>query len=129
MFLLFNLLHSLSLDHVRKTIEWLVGEEQLQYYLELFRDTMFPETYEEPPPPTFETVKSTREAALKALLEGIPDNVRTLVGAKNARLGAERVFKALQYSRMNQSLMYTLLEKFLEHFLQEEFGGRDLNQV
>ena len=113
---------------IKSTVEWLVSEEWVQFYLELMRDAVFPEGWEEPPPPTDEEKSATRAAAREALLAGIPDAVRTLVGAKNARMGAERVFKAIQFSHMNRHLAYTLLEKFLEHFLEDELEGRDLYQ-
>ena len=49
-----------------------------------------------------------------------------LIGQRNAKSGADAMFSALQSTHANKHLAYTILEKFMEHFLADEITPRNL---
>lgn len=114
-------------SNLRETVDWIFSEEWMTFYLESLRDTLFPEVEEQPPPElTVKQAETLRNDACTLLLASIPEVAKTLLGKENALKGAEKVFLTLQYSHMNKHLFYTLFEKFLEHFLQNEIERRIL---
>lgn len=107
--------------YVETSIGWLSEEEQLVYYLEYFRDTMFPQEWTPPPPRTEDEKHAMQEYAQEKLRAIIVDAVSNvgLIGNRNALRGADALFSALQSTHTNKHLMYTILEKFMEHLLPE----------
>ncbi|KAI8968665.1 PXA domain-containing protein [Pilobolus umbonatus] len=55
----------------------------------------------------------TREEANRKLSTWLPDLLGNMVGRQNARKGARRLFTVLQNKRLNQHLLYTLLDELI----------------
>ncbi|XP_059174866.1 sorting nexin-25-like [Physella acuta] len=113
-----------SIDkQLKETVEWLVSEQMLIYYIQLLKDSMWPDgKMAEPQPPQTEEQKHfNRMLAKKKLLEGMPglDTIQTLVGDENGRRGIIKIFEALQDKNLNKHLLYNLLEIFLLELLPE----------
>lgn len=60
--------------------------------------------------------------ARELLLDSIPDVLNQLLGHKNARRGALKVFDALQDVRLNKQLFYDLLEVIIKNGFPELSG-------
>jgi len=108
-------------SYVEECIDWLSSEEQQVFYLEYFRDTMFPQEWSPPPPRNQEEKAETQEYAQEQLQAIMTDLVASigLIGKANAVRGADGLFQALQSTHTNKHLLYCILEKFMEHLLPE----------
>lgn len=100
-------------------------------YINLFRDNMWPGGHLKTPdaPRTAEERLRTREEAnrkLSALMPGMCtqsdfsmdyspsmslDLAANMIGRSNARRGARRIFAVLQNRRLNQHLIYTIVDE------------------
>ncbi|XP_067885510.1 sorting nexin-25 isoform X2 [Heterodontus francisci] len=100
---------------IRDTINWIVSEQMLVCYINLFRDAFWPNGKLAPPtaPRTEQQRLETKHKAQQKLLDNIPDALQNLVGQQNARHGIVKVFSALQESSANKHLLYMLLELLL----------------
>lgn len=63
-----------------------------------------------------------RMEARALLVDNIPDVFNQLLGVKNVRKGALRIFDALQDERLNKQLFYDLLEIVLQDGFPEIAG-------
>uniref|UniRef100_UPI00398F313C sorting nexin-25 n=1 Tax=Pristiophorus japonicus TaxID=55135 RepID=UPI00398F313C len=100
---------------IRDTINWIVSEQMLVCYINLFRDAFWPNGKLAPPtaPRTEQQRLETKHKAQQKLLDNIPDALQNLVGQQNARHGIIKVFNALQESSANKHLLYMLVELLL----------------
>ncbi|XP_048449903.1 sorting nexin-25 [Rhincodon typus] len=100
---------------IRDTINWMVSEQMLVCYINLFRDAFWPNGKLAPPTAarTQQQRLETKHKAQQKLLDNIPDALQNLVGQQNARHGIIKVFNALQESSANKHLLYMLLELLL----------------
>jgi sorting nexin-25 len=114
---------------VESSIDWLKAEDQLVFYLEYFRDTMFPQEWTPPPPRTHEEKVHMQEYAQEKLQVIVGNAVASigLIGNRNAVRGADALFSALQSTHANKHLIYSILEKLMEHVLPE-ITPRNLSQ-
>lgn len=115
--------------YVESSIDWLKAEDQLVFYLEYFRDTMFPQEWTPPPPRTHEEKVHMQEYAQEKLQVIVGNAVASigLIGNRNAVRGADALFSALQSTHANKHLIYSILEKLMEHVLPE-ITPRNLSQ-
>ncbi|RUS75249.1 hypothetical protein EGW08_016984, partial [Elysia chlorotica] len=117
-----------SIDRqLKATVDWLVSEQMLIYYTQIFKDSMFPDG-ELPTMPVSRSEEQKLECRMSAktkLLENIPDNLKTLVGEDNARRGVIKIFEVLQHKNLNKHLVYNLIELFLMELLPELKRARD----
>uniref|UniRef100_A0A4W3JSQ7 Sorting nexin 25 n=1 Tax=Callorhinchus milii TaxID=7868 RepID=A0A4W3JSQ7_CALMI len=93
---------------IRDTINWIIGEQMIVYYINLFRDAFWPDgKLAAPTGPRSEQQRlETKNKAQQKLLDNIPDALQNLVGQQNARHGIIKVFNALQESSANKHLLY-----------------------
>ncbi|XP_059830361.1 sorting nexin-25 isoform X1 [Hypanus sabinus] len=100
---------------IRDTINWMVSEQMLVCYINVFLDAFWPNGKLASPtaPRTEQQQLETKHKAQQKLLDNIPDALQNLVGQQNARHGIIKVFSALQESSANKHLLYTLMELLL----------------
>ncbi|KAI9091140.1 PXA domain-containing protein [Phlyctochytrium arcticum] len=108
---------------VNEWLDWLVGAENVQFYLGFVRETLWPgislPTPSAPAPRTSKDIQRTAQAAHAKILALIPDLLGNMVGRKNAKRGAQRLWSVFQYRRLNQQIAYTLLDAILEEVMPE----------
>ncbi|XP_036373075.1 sorting nexin-25-like [Megalops cyprinoides] len=112
---------------IRDTVHWIFSEQMLVYYINIFRDTFWPNGKLAPHNKTRSDSerRETKERAQQKLLDNIPDALQNLVGQQNARYGIVKIFNALQESSANKHLLYILLEMALRELCPELRGESD----
>ncbi|GIX94030.1 sorting nexin-25 [Caerostris extrusa] len=106
---------------LRETVEYVLSEPMLLFYLQMFRDTMWP-TGEAAPrveERTKEMKQTTKIKAKQMFLNNTPEILSNLIGAQNAKKGLSKVFDALQNKNFNKHLIYKLFEAFLYKYAPE----------
>ncbi|KAI0828886.1 PXA domain-containing protein [Trametes gibbosa] len=98
---------------LRETIKYFLDEPHLMTFINLFRDNMWPGGSLKPPsvPRTVEEKLNTRDEANRKLSALIPDLAANMIGRSNARRGARRIFAVMQNRRLNQHLVYTIVDE------------------
>ncbi|KAA0709789.1 Sorting nexin-25 [Triplophysa tibetana] len=106
---------------IRDTVNWIFNEQMLVYYINIFRDTFWPDGKLAPHNKSRSESerRETKERAQQKLLDNIPDVLQNLVGQQNARYGIIKIFNALQEARANKHLLYVLLEMLLKELYPE----------
>ncbi|XP_067663522.1 sorting nexin-25-like isoform X1 [Haliotis asinina] len=106
---------------LRETVDWVFSESMVIYYLNTFKDSMWPEgeLAEASAPRTDDEKLTTRVEAKQKILENIPDALKNLVGEDNARRGTIKMFEALQDVRLNKQLFYNIVEVFMMELCPE----------
>ncbi|KAF8787862.1 Sorting nexin-25 like protein [Argiope bruennichi] len=106
---------------LRETIGWILSEPMLLYYLQMFRDTMWPsgELAPQAEDRTKEQKRTTKILAKQMFLNNTPEILSNLIGAQNAKKGLSKVFDALQNKNFNKQLIYKLFEAFLYKYAPE----------
>ncbi|KFM82241.1 Sorting nexin-25, partial [Stegodyphus mimosarum] len=102
---------------LRETVSWILSEPMLLFYLQLFRDTMWP------PSPVKENENENkvenRILAKQMFLNNTPELLNNLIGQQNAKKGMSKIFDALQNKTFNKQLFYKILEAFLYEYAPE----------
>ncbi|KAF8522877.1 PhoX domain-containing protein [Hysterangium stoloniferum] len=98
---------------LRDSVRSYLDEGHLLRYLNIFRDGLWPGGQLKPPsvPRTAEEKAHTRDEANKKLTALIPDLAANMIGRSNARRGARRIFAVLQNRRLNQHIVYTIVDE------------------
>ncbi|KAH9175493.1 PhoX domain-containing protein [Lactarius sanguifluus] len=98
---------------VRDTINYLFDEMHIMNFIGTFRDSTWPGGQFKQPsvPRTGEEKARARDDANRMLSALIPDLAANMIGRSNARRGARRIFAVLQNKRLNQHLLYTILDE------------------
>ncbi|KAJ8271760.1 hypothetical protein COCON_G00106190 [Conger conger] len=106
---------------IRDTVHWIFSEPMLVYYINVFRDTFWPNGKLAPHNKARSDAerRETKERAQLKLLDNIPDALQNLVGQQNARYGIIKIFNAFQESSANKHLLYILLEMTLRELCPE----------
>lgn len=106
---------------VQGSINWLVSEPMLTFYLETFRDAMWPNGRPAPPSPirSDEQKALTKYEAKKKFLKSSPQGIQTILGQRNCQIGFQKIFEALQDPRANKQLFYALFELLLYALVPE----------
>lgn len=106
---------------VQESINWVVSEPMLSFYLETFRDTMWPNGQPAPPSPirSDEQKARTKYEAKKKFLKSSPQGIQTILGQRNCQIGFQKIFEALQDPRANKQLFYALFELLLYALVPE----------
>ncbi|KAG8935713.1 Intermediate filament protein [Tulasnella sp. 418] len=88
-------------------------EDHLLQYLKVFQDGLWPGGSLKPPstPRSPEERIRTREEVNRKLSSLMPDLAANMIGRSNARRGARRMFAVLQNRRLNQHLMYSIVDE------------------
>jgi len=98
-----------------------LDDSHLWSYLKLIMRTMWPGGQQRSPPPvrTQEEKTKTRDDAQRKLSTLMPDLAANMIGRSNARRGARRMFAVLQNRRLNQHVVYTVLDEIFEALFPE----------
>ncbi|KAI0334125.1 hypothetical protein GY45DRAFT_1319014 [Cubamyces sp. BRFM 1775] len=98
---------------LRETVKSFLDEPHLMMYINTFRDQMWPGGSLKPPsvPRTVEEKLHTRDEANRKLSALMPDLAANMIGRSNARRGARRIFAVMQNRRLNQHLVYTIVDE------------------
>ncbi|XP_072520148.1 sorting nexin-25 [Salminus brasiliensis] len=109
---------------IRDTVNWIFSEQMMVYYINIFRDTFWPNgklaAYNKSR--SDGERQETKERAQQKLLDNIPVELQNLVGQQNARYGIIKIFNALQEASANKHLLYILLEMLLKELCPELSG-------
>ncbi|KAF8346965.1 PhoX domain-containing protein [Amanita rubescens] len=100
---------------VRDKYKSFLTEPSIMPFVDLFRDSLWPggQLVTPQPPRTAEDKTQTREEANKKLSSLVPDLAANMIGRSNARRGARRMFSVLQNRRLNQHIVYTILDEVI----------------
>ncbi|KAK7058470.1 tRNA (guanine-N(7)-)-methyltransferase (tRNA(m7G46)-methyltransferase) [Paramarasmius palmivorus] len=98
---------------LRETVKSMLEEARLLELLKIFRDGLWPGGKLKPPsvPRTVEEKSKTRDDANRKLSSLVPDLAANMIGRSNARRGARRIFAVLQNRRLNQHIVYTIVDE------------------
>ncbi|KAI0756273.1 PXA domain-containing protein [Daedaleopsis nitida] len=98
---------------LRETFRSFLDEPHLMTFINAFRDGLWPGGNLKPPsiPRTVEEKLHTRDEANRKLSALMPDLAANMIGRSNARRGARRIFAVLQNRRLNQHLIYTIVDE------------------
>ncbi|TBU49259.1 PhoX domain-containing protein [Dichomitus squalens] len=98
---------------LRETVRSFLDEPHLMTYINVFKDGLWPGGNLKPPsvPRTVEEKLHTRDEANRKLSALMPDLAANMIGRSNARRGARRIFAVLQNRRLNQHLIYTIVDE------------------
>ncbi|KAI8092564.1 PXA domain-containing protein [Halteromyces radiatus] len=100
---------------LRDTIKYLETESMVVFYFRKIMDSLWPNgsklTFKPARKP--EEKQQTKEEANRKLSTWLPDLLGNMVGRQNARKGARRLFSVLQNQRLNQHLVYILLDEIV----------------
>ncbi|KAL1742025.1 PXA domain-containing protein [Schizophyllum fasciatum] len=105
----------------RDIVKGLLEESRLMSYISIFRDSMWPGGKLKPPSVlrTAEEKMRTRDEANKKLSSVVPDFAANMIGRSNARRGARRIFAVLQNRRLNQHIVYTIVDEVFSALFPE----------
>jgi len=105
----------------RDNLATYLDDSHLWSYLKLIMHTMWPGGQQRSPPPirTQEQKSKTCDDAQRKLSTLMPDLVANMIGRSNARRGAKRMFAVLQNRRLNQHVVYTVLDEIFEALFPE----------
>uniref|UniRef100_A0A4W5KKZ6 Sorting nexin 25 n=1 Tax=Hucho hucho TaxID=62062 RepID=A0A4W5KKZ6_9TELE len=96
---------SYPLRQIRDTVNWFLSEQMLVCYINIFRDTFWPNGILAPQIKARSNSerRETKERAQQKLLDNIPDALQNLVRQQNARYG---IINSLQEANANKHLLY-----------------------
>ncbi|KAI9738616.1 MAG: Intermediate filament protein [Cirrosporium novae-zelandiae] len=102
---------------VRDNAKDLAKEDSILKYLDMVKDTMWPNNGETPRETKVRTpsdkVKSRREAGFM-LATLVPDMAGNVVGRANAQAASRKIFATMNNARLNTHLAYTLLDEIVK---------------
>ncbi|KAI0360953.1 hypothetical protein OH77DRAFT_1417128 [Trametes cingulata] len=106
---------------LRETVKSFLDEPHLMTFINTFRENMWPGGSLKPPsvPRTVEEKLHTRDEANRKLSALMPDLVANMIGRSNARRGARRIFAVMQNRRLNQHLVYTIVDEIFAALFSE----------
>ncbi|KAL7333668.1 tRNA (guanine-N(7)-)-methyltransferase (tRNA(m7G46)-methyltransferase) [Mucor circinelloides] len=100
---------------LRELLKYLCSSSMVVFYFTKITSSLWPDggplKFKEARKP--EEKIHTREEANRKLSTWLPDLLGNMVGRQNARKGARRLFTVLQNKRLNQDLIYTLLDEII----------------
>lgn len=102
----------------REAITLSLAGDALLPHIEMLSDLLYPDgkLRASTPPRSLEEKLQTRESAYRKLTHLMPDIAASFIGRSNARSGARRIFSVMQNRRLNQHLVYTLLDDVCHAF-------------
>ncbi|KAL0581061.1 tRNA (guanine-N(7)-)-methyltransferase (tRNA(m7G46)-methyltransferase) [Marasmius crinis-equi] len=106
---------------IRETAKTTLDESRLIMFIKLFRDGLWPGGKLKPPgvPRTSEEKSKTRDEANRKLSSLVPELAANMIGRSNARRGARRIFAVLQNRRLNQHIVYTIVDEVFSALFPE----------
>ena len=108
-----------------ESVDWLFYDAQLILYISSLTESLFPLEAVPIEVRTREVREATRAEAQQRFLANLPPVLSSLVGQRNCRAGALRLFNSLQNAHTNRHLIICVLELLLIRLLPE-LSERDL---
>ncbi|GJE89578.1 PhoX domain-containing protein [Phanerochaete sordida] len=107
---------------LRETTKAFLDEPHLLSYIDIFRSSLWENGQLKTggPPRTAEEKLRTRDEANRKLSALMPDLGANMIGRSNARRGARRIFAVMQNRRLNQHLMYTVVDEVFAALFPEQ---------
>ena len=102
-----------SIDReMQEFMNWAKSEPMMVYYLQTFQASMWPGGKPAVPSPTRsdEQKARTKEEARQKFLKNTPQSLQTILGQRNCQIGFQKIFDALQDSKANKQLFYSVFE-------------------
>ena len=102
-------------------MKWVVSEPMLVYYIDTFKEAMWPNGQLAPPSPSRsdEEKETTKEEAKRKFLKRSPPNLQTILGQRNCQIGLLKMFDIFQDPRANKQLFYCYFELLLYELVPE----------
>ncbi|KAK9702467.1 tRNA (guanine-N(7)-)-methyltransferase (tRNA(m7G46)-methyltransferase) [Basidiobolus ranarum] len=106
---------------IKSTMKSTLTDETMATWINMIRDSLWPngEWPKSTEKRTFEEKIQTKETANRKLSTFFPESLGNMVGRENARRGARRVFTLFQNRRLNEHLVYTILDEVLMSLFPE----------
>ena len=106
---------------VQEAVAWYISEPMMVHYLEVFRDSWWPEGTPRPRPPvrTDKEKEQTREEVRQKLLKNPPFFIQSIVGNQNCQVGLEKLFRSFQNPQANRQLFFAFLEILIRAVVPE----------
>ncbi|KAJ1918376.1 tRNA (guanine-N(7)-)-methyltransferase (tRNA(m7G46)-methyltransferase) [Tieghemiomyces parasiticus] len=123
--LLRNVLGGTIERRLRDALDGVLGQGPLVHYLGILHRTFWPDNAAPftPPAPRSDAEKfEARSTAAAKWLFFVPSLVGNMVGRRNARRGASRLFNLLQNPYLNENLVYHILDEVVLHLFPELQG-------
>ncbi|GJE97425.1 nexin C terminal domain-containing protein [Phanerochaete sordida] len=107
---------------LRETTKEFLDEPHLLSYIDIFRGSLWENGQLKTggPPCTAEEKLRTRDEANRKLSALMPDLGANMIGRSNTRRGARRIFAVMQNRRLNQHLMYTIVDEVFAALFPEQ---------
>ncbi|KAH7096141.1 PXA domain-containing protein [Auriculariales sp. MPI-PUGE-AT-0066] len=98
---------------IREVTKTYLDEDHVLQYLGIFESGLWPGGVLKPPGQsrTLEEKAETKEAAHRKLSTLMPDVAANMIGRSNARRGARRIFNVMQNRRLNQHIVYLVIDE------------------
>lgn len=119
---LVQLTYGKSIDReMQDSLNWVFSEPMLIFYLETFKNAMWPDGKPGSPGPTRsdEDKSATKEEAKARFLKSSPQALQTILGQRNCQIGMQKIFESLQNPKGNKQLFYALFEVLLYSIVPE----------
>ncbi|EJD54877.1 hypothetical protein AURDEDRAFT_51264 [Auricularia subglabra TFB-10046 SS5] len=102
---------------IRDMTRTYLDEDHVMGYLSAFQSNLWPGGVLKPPsvPRTADEKAQTKEAAHRKLSTLMPDIAANMIGRSNARRGARRIFNVMQNRRLNQHIIYLVIDEVREN--------------
>ncbi|ESK92717.1 hypothetical protein Moror_15970 [Moniliophthora roreri MCA 2997] len=115
---------------IREMVKSTLDEAHLLQFIKIFRDGLWPGGKLKPPsvPRTVEEKSKTRDDANRKLSSLFPDLAANMIGRSNARRGARRIFAVLQNRRLNQHIVYTIVDEVFSALFPESSSNNTSSQ-
>ncbi|KAA1468107.1 PhoX domain-containing protein [Dentipellis sp. KUC8613] len=106
---------------IRETVTSFLDEPHIMNFITMFRDSLWPggQLKSSSLPRSPEEKLHTRDEANRKLSSLIPDLAANMIGRSNARRGARRIFAVLQNRRLNQHIIYTVVDEIFSALFPE----------
>ncbi|TFY71329.1 hypothetical protein EVG20_g1671 [Dentipellis fragilis] len=106
---------------IRETVTSFLDEPHIMNFVTMFRDSLWPggQLKSSSVPRSPEEKLHTRDEANRKLSSLVPDLAANMIGRSNARRGARRIFAVLQNRRLNQHIIYTVVDEIFSTLFPE----------
>ncbi|ORX92016.1 hypothetical protein K493DRAFT_286165 [Basidiobolus meristosporus CBS 931.73] len=106
---------------IKSTMKTTLTDDTMATWINMVSDSLWPngEWPKAAEKRTFEEKIQTKETANRKLSTFFPESLGNMVGRENARRGARRVFTLFQNRRLNEHLVYTILDEVLMSLFPE----------
>lgn len=106
---------------VTEYLKWMFAEENILLVVDSVKDKYWPsgKWNEDLNVRTVQQIQELRNEAQSKIAQVLPEVLGGVVGKHNARRGADRIFSVLQNKRLNQHLIYLMLDEFTSALLMD----------